>query len=457
MEEVKEALGAKLLSGAADVKFSGVSTDTRKLKEGDLFFALQGENFDGHDFVDRALEQGAGGVVVSKIVSSRPVSSKQCIFEVEDVLNALQGFASWHLKQMEVPVVAVTGSNGKTTTKDMIAAALSSSLKVHKTEGNLNNEIGLPLTLLGLKPTHEVVIVEMGMRGLGQIAQLCEIAPPDIGVVTSITGTHYELLGSMENIAKAKAELIEALKAEGYAILNGDNEWCRRIAVRTKAGVSFFGLNGGVEFKPTSVSFSARRGTYFTLKFGRERQKFFIPLLGEHNVRNALAAIAVSVKLGLTPKAIAEGLAEVTLSGMRQEQVVGRQQILILDDTYNANADSMIASLRVLKRLPGKRKVAVLGDMLELGEISSEKHRQVGQEASGLNIDILITVGDLAEDIHRGAVEAGFPKDRAYHTLSLEDTKVILDEKLKPRDAVLVKASRGMHLEKVVEYLQVEK
>lgn len=473
LAQIVQAMDAQLLLGVptSETLVQGVSLDSRTARAGDLFFALAGQKTDGHHYVAAAFEAGAVAAVVSRFpegLENREFTAPKFLLKVADPLAALQKLAGWYRQQFDLPVVGVTGSTGKTTTKDLIAAVLSSQGPVLKTEENFNNEIGLPLTVLGLEDQHWAAVLEMGMRGRGEIAALCHIARPTIGVITNIGHTHQELLGSIENIARAKGELLENLPAEGVAILNGDDPWLRQLAATAKCRVVFFGLKTRVDYRGGHIKQHGKRGVSFTLHLPEGGSVTVdLPVPGEHNVINALAAFAVGCQLGLGAEDMARALQQAKLSSRRLDFRPGPQGAIIINDVYNANPDSMRAALQVLQAVALEeaeknknaasgtpRTVAVLGEMYELGDFCSEGHRLVGEEVARLNISLLITVGELAEDIALGAKKAGFPASRVVSVKTNAEAARIVLELLETRDVILVKGSRGMRMEQIVEAIE---
>lgn len=443
----------QLMNASGEEYISGVSIDSRKVKPGYLFVAIPGENFDGHDFAEAAFGAGAVCVLMSRtdlLPANRPV------LLVKDTLVALQKLASWWRQQFSLPIVGVTGSSGKTTTKDILSSLVSVGSKVHSNSGNFNNELGVPLTLLGLEQEHQVCVLEMAMRGPGEIAELCEIAKPTSGIITNVGMTHFERLGSEENIARAKGELAEAVPPEGFVVINADSKWHSFLSQMAKAETVSFGLRENAQVRAQDVDFD-REGTAFTLKAFGHSQRLRSPLWGEHNVYNTLAAAAAYIMLGLPREGIQEGLSKVSITKMRLEKTVGANKSTIINDSYNANPSSMLASLEVLKQIGGSRTIAVLGDMFELGEIEVQEHRRVGAGVCQLGIDLLITVGELAANISEEAVACGMPKDRAFHMKDLKEAGDLLLKIIHSGDVVLVKGSRGMKMEGLVEALCGEK
>ena len=433
--------------------FAAVVTDTRKISEGVLFVALKGERFNGEDFAAEALAKGAAGVVVSKSCDKKQLEKCQgTVLQVADTLQAYQQIAkAWRDKFPQIPVVAITGSNGKTTTKDLTAAVLSAKGAVLKTQANFNNEIGLPLTLLGLQKEHKAAVVEIGMRGFHQIEALAPIASPQIGIVTNVGETHMELLGSLENIAKAKQELVEAIPAGGTVILNADNKYVAGMRAAAKEGVRVmtFGLEQQADVKGEAIH-TEGNVTKFMVTYANERHEYEVNMVGRHNVYNTLAAIAAGFALGLTPSEIREGLGHLEATKMRFElQKV--KEWNVVNDAYNASPMSMTAAINTLSELTKGRKIAVLGDMLELGSVSEEAHLHVGEEVAEHGFTALITRGKMGEFIAKGAENKGMTA--VYRCDSHEAAAAKLHELLQPGDTMLFKGSRGMAMEKIIDLL----
>lgn len=444
-EEILLAASAECLQQGKDSFFTGVSTDTRTIKPGDIFIALVGENFDGHKFIGQAVAKGAAGVIVSTVNQMMP--NEVTVYKVENTLTALQKIAGFHRRRFSIPIVAITGSNGKTTTKDITAHVLSSRYHVLKTQANFNNEIGLPQTLLSLNERHQVAVVEMGMRGKGEIELLAGIAKPTIGIVTNVGETHMELLGSLENIAQAKSELITALPKDGLAILNSDNNFVAAMKDKAKCGTVTFGINDASDIKAENITISGTT-TGFSCICPQGRFVAMIPLVGQHNVYNALAAVAVGLELGLTLDEIAEGLKAVSLTRMRQS-IEKYGEYTIINDAYNASPMSMAAAIDTLVEIAPHRRIAVLGDMLELGHISQEAHRRIGRKLASQGIEFVITLGELSKHTARAAREYGVKE--VISCLKHEEVQTALNRLLKPGDTVLLKGSRGMKMEKILE------
>lgn len=444
VNEILVATGGSLLC-ANKQAFNGVSTDSRTIKPGNLFVALKGEKFDAHDFLLRAVDNGAAGVVISN--RDIYVPEKVTAILVQDTLAGLQSLAAFHRRRFNIPVIAVTGSNGKTTTKDLIAAVLSGKMNVLKTEANFNNEIGLPLTLLNILASHEVAVVEMGMRSRGEIKQLAAVAMPTVGVITNVGETHVELLGSVENIAAAKAELIEELNADGLAVLNYDIPLVRAMKAKTAGRVLFYGLDAAADVRAEEVTGGSNE-TKFYCVWPKGRFAVTVPAIGKHNVYNCLAAIAVGLECGVSPEEICFGLASFVPGAMRLH-IENRGDYVVINDAYNASPLSMAAAIETMGSVAAARKVAVLGDMLELGPLGVEAHRRVGVKLAEEGVQVVITVGELAAHIAAAALEEGVDVTVTCH--SHEEAQEALRRLMRPGDVILVKGSRGMKMEKVLD------
>lgn len=441
--EVVSATGGKLM-GTENRNFTGVATDTRKIQPGDLFIALQGERFDGHDFICQAVERGARGLLASRTDAAIPAGIP--VVYVEDTLQGLQQLARFHRLRFSIPVIAVTGSNGKTTTKDMIASVLASRFHVLKTEANFNNEIGLPLTLLNLDSSHEAAVVEMGMRGQGQIRAMAQIALPTMAVVTNVSETHIELLGSIENIAAAKAELVEAIPENGVVFLNGDNSYVKDMGLKSKARVVQYGVEGNWDVRADNIQNDGAKMTFAC--HGQAAFTAMVPVVGRHNVYNALAAIAVGLEMKLTGEEIKLGLQAFSVGAMRLS-IEKRGKYVVINDAYNASPLSMSAAIDTLAEVAQGRSIAVLGDMLELGHIAVEAHQRIGRKLAERGIKIVVTVGELARNIAESAHEYGVAVAIACQTHS--EAIKILQQYIKSGDTLLIKGSRGMKMEQILE------
>ena len=433
---------------------SGVAIDSRRVKSGDLYVPIKGEKFDGHQFIATAGGNGAVAAFCDQQRADLVQDLNLPVIIVGSALKATQELAAWYLKQTKAQVVAITGSVGKTSTKDMVAAVLQTKFKVLANKGNLNTEIGLPLTLFALKPGTDYPVLEMGMRGPGQITRLTEIAPPSIGVLINVGESHIELLGSREAIATAKGELLAALPAQGWAILNGDDPLVRSQASRSTAPLIYYGLSSQPDLQVTAINLEQLSDgrVRFILENGPEKTPVILAAPGQHNVQNALAAAAVGYSLGLTGPEIAIGLSQVDLTPMRCQVLETPGGYRVINDTYNACYDSMRAGLDLLASLKkeSNRSIAVLGDMLELGENCIPAHRRVGQYVVESGVDYLVTVGTRSRQIVIGAVSNGFITERVWSVPDIDSAVEVLHSLVQETDVILVKGSRSMQMEKVV-------
>ncbi|MCK4259015.1 MAG: UDP-N-acetylmuramoyl-tripeptide--D-alanyl-D-alanine ligase [Halanaerobiales bacterium] len=445
--ELCKALNGELIAGFSN-EFSGVSIDSRKIESGQLFFAIVGEKMDGHKFVEDALIQGGTGAIVDCEMDIE-LKEGQFLIKVKDTTSALQDLAHYYRKKFDIKVVGITGSAGKTTTKDMIASVLREKYNVLKTEGNLNNYYGLPLTLFQLKSEHEVLVVEMGMSDLKEIELLAKLAEPEFGVVTNIGHSHLEHLKTLDNVVLAKQELIENLVGQRIAILNVDDYRVRKMSALADQAV-FFGMDELANYRALKVDQNELKGMKIILE--GEKISFDIPLPGEHNVYNALAAIAVGRVLGVSFSKIQEGLKNFQPSKMRMNISKLGENITLLNDAYNANPDSMQANLEVLANCSG-RKIAVVGDMLELGSFAEKSHFDIGRFAALKGIDLIFIKGDYRKFVAEGAVAGGLSSDKIFTFASnLKLAEQLLDV-VQPGDTILIKGSRGMKMEEVAKIL----
>ncbi|MFC4103916.1 UDP-N-acetylmuramoyl-tripeptide--D-alanyl-D-alanine ligase [Paenibacillus xanthanilyticus] len=439
-------------------RIAGVTTDSRKVGAGQLFVPLAGENFDGHDYVRGALAAGASAAFWQ---ASRPVPAELAdapLVLVEDTLEALQRLASAYREQLNVRVVGVTGSNGKTTTKDMIAAVLGSTFRVHKTAGNFNNHIGLPLTVLAMDEDVEAAVLEMGMSGFGEIELLTRIGRPDVAIITNIGDAHLLQLGSREGIAKAKLEIAAGLREGGLLLFNGDEPLLHAgaAALPTTIRKETFGLGEANEWRADGVQVEAVTSAFDVAgKNGVNIPGITIPVPGRHNVSNALAAIAAGLHLGVPAERISGSLAALSLTGMRIEPVRAYNNALVLSDAYNANPTAVRAAIDLVAQLSGyRRKWLVLGDMLELGPEEEALHAGIGDYITASKADRVLTFGPLSKHT-AAAASRNLGQDGAVRAFEAKDELIgwLLD-RLEPEDLVLVKGSRGMRMEEVVHALQ---
>ena len=459
LAQVAIAVQGELAAGSADAQVASAAIDSRASGAGTLFFALPGERVDGHEFVAQASAAGASGAVVSK---ARPLDSFGDLPEafglivVDDPARALARLAAWHRRLMKASIVGVTGSAGKTTTKDMIAAVLREGFSVLATEGNMNNEIGLPLTLLRLEPDHDVAVLEMAMRAPGEITALAKTARPDAGVVTNVGFAHIGLLGSQSGIADAKAELVRALPAHGFAVLNGDDSHVRAMERFAPGRSLLYGLSPDCSIRAVDVALSEDDTSFAVTLDGQASPdvRFTVPVPGRHNVLNALAALAVGWRLGIDPGAMARGLASFRPSAMRMHFVQAPRGFTVIDDTYNANPASVRCAIDAALQHGGQRRViAVLGDMLELGDAGDAGHAELGAYAVSAGVSGLVTVGPLAALAASRAVRAGLDPRRCHACDDNASAAHAAIEMASAGDVILVKGSRGMRMEQIVSAL----
>jgi UDP-N-acetylmuramoyl-tripeptide--D-alanyl-D-alanine ligase len=444
--QIAEFASASVSGGDGNVSIDKISTDSRTLKRGELFVALRGENFDGHKFVEAAVKTGAAGAIVDLGWKGK-VPDNFTVIRVEDTLQAYQTVAANYRKSLPLRVLAITGSNGKTSTKDFAAAVLGRRFRVTKTQGNFNNHVGLPRTMLEATSQDEVAVWEIGMNHPGEVAALAKIAAPDAAVITNIGIAHIEFMGSREAIAAEKGALAEAIGPQGSVILNADDPFSKNIAARTHAKVIFAGTTAGT-IRAGEITQSAD-GSEFTILEGAHRCRAQLPVPGLHMVQNAMLAVAAGRLFGLSLEEAAAGLVAAPLAKARLQirQINGVQ---FIDDSYNANPDSMKAALRTLVELDadGKR-IAVLGEMHELGKESVRSHREVGETAAELGVDQLIAIGDMGVAIADAAQQAGLEKTAAVGSIS--EAAEMLTEITVPGDLVLIKGSRAARTERVLE------
>lgn len=444
--------GGRLLA-RSERPILGAAVDSRIVAPGEVFVALPGERADGHAFLPEAIARGAAAVIVARPLADPGALGDVTAVRVADPLAALGALASGWRGRFDPLVVGVTGSIAKTSTKEAVAAVLGRRFRTLRNEGNQNNEVGLPLTVLRLRPEHEAAVLEMGMYAGGEIADLAAIARPRIGVVTAVQAVHLSRIGSLEAIEQAKGELLEALPADGVAVLNADDPIVRRMGDRTVARVVSYGFAADADYGAESVESLGLDGMRFTLRALGVRRAVTIPVLGRLSVHNALAAAAVGGSAGLSLDEIAAGLA-MGWSAPHRVAVVRVGAVTIVDDSYNASPRSVIAALDLLAELPGRRG-AVLGEMLELGEASEEGHHEVG-EAAARTMDWLMVVGAGAAAIAEGAEAAGMPASAIHRVPDADAALAALPPRLRDGDVVLVKASRGVALDVVVEGLRRE-
>ncbi len=460
LDDVLEATGGELLANGGEQGFAGISTDSRSLRPGDLFVALTGEQFDGHQFVEQAVSRGATGVIVAaKEIGAIDISGLQVVVVgVADTLRAFGDLAAFRRRHYPIPMVAITGSNGKTTTKEMVAAILSQSWKVLKNQGTFNNLVGLPLTLLQLNNTHQAAVVEMGMNQPGEIERLTEIVRPDVGLITNIQPAHLEGLGSLAGIQAAKGELFRGMAATKTIVVNRDDPKVLDLASSFPGRhVGFSTAGAATDVALDRIVAMDENGSRFLLKLAEEIQEIHLPVLGRHHITNAVAAAAVAWSLSLPAHTIGSALVNFRPVDKRMEVLHLSGEVHIINDTYNANPGSMAAALETLMQVKKEgRAFAVLGDMLELGEGSAALHRQVGGIAAKEGVDHLLAMGAQSSHLLAGAAEAGMSNDRLTQASDHQEIALQVRSLLTAGDWVLVKGSRGMRMEKVIENLLAE-
>lgn len=454
VKELLEAVNGRLLGDFSntDMTIEQVETDSRTIREGSLFIPLMGERFDGHAYINSALEAGAAGCFTQRERES--YLPDKFYIKVDSTHRALRDLAAWYRKQFHVPVVAVTGSVGKTTTKDMLSAVLSERFDVLKTEGNKNNDIGLPMTLLRLEQHHQIAVVELGINHVGEMEYLSEIAQPDIVCMTNIGDSHIENFGCRENTLAAKAAVFDYAKEGALAVLNGDDPLLRTLSGKTTGKTVFCGRGTDSEYRVGALESDWRSQISCQVTTPKGTCRMDIPALGDHMIYPTLMATAVGEYLGMTLEEIAEGVRKFAPTKMRMNIIARANGITILDDSYNANPQSMRAAIEVLDGYSGEYKIAVLGDMFELGPLAGVLHAGVGEFLGHSHVDCLIAVGELAKSIYDAALSSRVPE--CYYCDNKEAASLMLGDLLRPNTTVLVKASRGMAMETIVDYLKHE-
>jgi UDP-N-acetylmuramoyl-tripeptide--D-alanyl-D-alanine ligase len=455
---VAEACDAEIKSGGADVLMKDVCTDSRAAKSGDLFFAIKGEKFDGHDFIEEVAGKKVAAVVIEKS-KARSLKSEilpVAVLTVEDVRIAFGKLAAAYRQEFDLPVIAVGGSNGKTTTKELLASVLRQKFSTLWSEASFNNDIGVPATLLKLEKSHQAAVLEVGTNHPGELAPLVKMVQPKFGIITNIGREHLEFFGDLVGVAQEEGWLAELLPADGKLFLNGDGEWTEKISARAKAKIVRVGFGEKNDWRAGKIRLD-KNGVTFQVAAPDENfsGEYRINLLGRHQVTNALFAIAVGAEHGLSREEIQRGLAESQPQKMRM-QFWEANGVRVLDDAYNANADSMIAALETLRDLPLQgRRVAVLGDMAELGVHTEAAHAEVGKFAAESKLGQLFTVGQMGAVTAKAARDAGLA--RVMEFTDVEGAVIAVHKILKPGDVVLLKASRSSRLERIAETLRAEK
>jgi len=453
VEMVVEATGGILVQGDAQASFSGVSTDSRSIRTGELFFALHGDKFDGHRFITEAVEKGGRGVVVKeeiRCITDEAIS----MIQVPDTLRALGDLANLWRKRHPIPLVAIVGSNGKTTTKEMVAAIIGKRYTVLKNPGNFNNLIGLPLTLLKMNTQDQVVVLEMGMNCKGEIGRLAHIAEPDLGVMINIGPVHLEGLGSIEGVMEAKGELIEVMGEDQRLVFNADDPRVVELSKRFRGATTSFGIKNPADWAATDINTMEDGMISFQVHGPMGVLSISLKLMGGHQVYNALASAAVASHLGVGAEEVKEGLRTIQSPPMRMELITVGEGIKIINDAYNANPTSMESALRTLGDVRGERKIAVLGDMAELGDYTQQAHREIGRWVKNRGVEFLFLVGEFAPYVVQGATEAGMDGKTIIVGKDHQELVHYLSRFLRRGDWVLIKGSRIMQMEKIIEGLK---
>lgn len=448
--EIAEIVGGSIIRGDRTRPFTRVEIDSRRINSGDLFWCIQGDRVDGHSFVANVAKKGAGAAVIEHPVDLSDSSAASLDFgllRVDSTVRAIGVLAKAYRAELPASIIGVTGSVGKTSTKDLAGSVLSTRFSTYRNPGNLNSHIGLPLAVFGMDSSYRYAFLEMAMRKKGEITELCDMVHPDIGILTDISDSHLGELGTIQNIADAKSELLAYLPVHGLAIVCGDNPWVRKVSIRARCKTVSYGLSDGCDCRGYDVKTLGAEGSDFAVAYKDSHYRFSIKTPGLHQVQNSLAAVALGLELGLTYHEIRHGLASASLSPMRL-QVMEFPKITVINDAYNASPKSMRSALDLLSQIGHGRKIAVLGDMLELGESGPEAHRDVGRYAAS-KATHLVTIGLLSEEIKVGWDEVSsdpsvhFPdKDSAWEHISGGSLE---------GDVYLVKASRGMGFETLIE------
>ncbi|MGL4606840.1 MAG: UDP-N-acetylmuramoyl-tripeptide--D-alanyl-D-alanine ligase [Eubacteriaceae bacterium] len=451
MSKLLDVVQGKIIQEGKAKTISGVKIDSRKTTFGDLYIPILGEKNNGHDFIDKAFENGCE-VTLSQEPQRKYPKGMTVIF-VDSTLEAMKALASYHRHRYGLPVIGITGSSGKTTTKDLVASVLSQKYYTLKTQGNFNNEYGIPQTLFNLEPEHEIAVIEMGMDHLGEIARSIESVDPQIAVITNIGLTHIEILKTQDNIFKAKKEILERLNEEGVALVNGDDPFLRKLSENKQIFQTVtFGIHGSNDFIVKSFD-SHSRGLNMIVQWEKKELEFSFSFPGEHNVYNCLVAIWLGLHFKMSQEEIQKGLDAFVPSGNRMDiSEIGN--VKIINDSYNANPDAMRSALNVLRTMKEehKRAIAILGDMLEMGDFALTSHYEIGKYAAEC-CDVLIGVGEFGEEICRGF---GDLPEKTYHVEKAEKAGELMASLCKPGDIILIKASRGVGLEKTIDYIKEE-
>lgn len=449
--KVLEICGGRLIQGNLDTIFEKYADNTKDVVAGDIFIGIKGENFNGNHFVNDALEHGAKACIVDEIIDVSLLNKypDRTIIQVDNTVSAIQKLASYTREQYDIPVIAITGSVGKTSTKDVVASVVSKKYNVLKTKANNNSQIGLPLTLLRLD-NHTAAVVEIGMSHLGELSILSKISKPTLAIITNVGTAHIGNLGSRENILKAKLEILDYLKEDGKLLINNDNDLLHDWYLKNKKDFIYtYGIENSSNFNANNI-IEKENSSYFEV----DGNKILVPVCGKHFVYNSLCAYSVGSLLGIDTKKIIEGIANFDLTPKRMEIVKLSNDISIIEDYYNASYESMSVALNTLAQMPNNRKIAVLGDMLELGAFSEDLHKKVGEVVAKSHVDVLITVGQEAKNIASEAKRLG--QGNIYICENNHDATDILNGLIEPNTSILIKASNGMHFGEIANGITVK-
>jgi UDP-N-acetylmuramoyl-tripeptide--D-alanyl-D-alanine ligase len=451
--QLNDKMKGEILQGPPSLSFHKFNIDSRLSEPGELFFALVAER-NGHDFIGQAADKGASGAVISQKII--PPFDDFALIKVPNTLEALQKLAQNTLYEHPVKVVGITGSIGKTSTKEFTSALLEGRFHVLKSEGNFNNHLGLPLSVLRLREEHEIAVLEMGMSQTGEIKNLTEIAPPDVAVITNVLPVHLEFMKTMANIAHAKKEILEGMKPNGTAVLNGDDPWVNKISSAWKGEKVFFGYSKNWDISAQNIQKFGLNGKIFELNYGGQREKVKLLSFYDSTISNFLAAVAVAFTFSVPVEEIKERAAQLRPAAKRGTVFLLKEDKTLIDDSYNSNPVALEATLKSVAELPAKRKIAVLGDMLELGEDSVKYHVSAGKQVVESGFDLLVTIGPLSKHMAEGAEEMGMHQDRIHTFKDSKEAAKNLGGLLKHGDLILVKGSRGIQMETIIEQLKEE-
>lgn len=454
IKKIVEICQGELFSGDENLECISFTKDTRTLREGDVYIGIKGEKFDGNAFYQDAFSKGASAAILEKNSFDRKYDGDRAIVLVEDSIEALRLLGMFKRDNTPAHFVGVTGSVGKTSTRDLIYSVVSESFKSLKTEGNFNNNIGLPLTLLRLQD-EEAAVIEMGMNALGEIDYLSRITRPEIAVITNVGTAHIGELGSRENILKAKLEIINGLVPDGKLVIDNDNDMLHSFYLKNKKNVVTVGIENESDFMATDINMFTDR-IEFDIQYSGNKYPIVCPVPNKVFVYNCLIAFAIGTILDIDVQKIKTGISSFKLTNNRSEIFKTNTGLTVIDDAYNANADSMKAGVETLKNVAADRKIAILGSMLELGDFSEGLHREVGKAVAANEIDLLLTVGEEAKSIGKGAIENGMPESNIFSFETNEQVKYFLRDRLDSSDTILVKASHSLHFNEIIDFLKEE-